>query len=292
MVTSIQMAMAYAAIANGGELLRPYLVRKIVRPDGTTSFTGEPQRVRRVVKTETATMITQALVRVVEVGTARSAQLEVLPVAGKTGTARKTGEHGYESGRYTSSFVGFFPAVEPRYVVFVRIDEPQGAFYGGAVAAPVFREAMESTVLTSTMSAAPSLMERVRYPDRVVWRVSDSFSALPDSGAPWEPIEPAEAVAETLAALPVDSATPRWTPLVGPTPGLGPAGGSRPAATWDPRTQVKVPDFAGLSLREAIRRAGALGIELSFSGVGTIAAQEPEPGEIVPRGATVRVTNP
>jgi cell division protein FtsI (penicillin-binding protein 3) len=291
MVTSIQMAMAYAAIANGGELLRPYLVRKIVRPDGTTSFTGEPQRVRRVVKTETANMITQALVRVVEVGTARSAQLEVLPVAGKTGTARKTGEHGYESGRYTSSFVGFFPAVEPRYVVFVRIDEPQGAFYGGAVAAPVFREAMESTVLTSTMSAAPSLMEGVRYPDRVVWRVSDSFSALPDSGAPWEPLEPA-AAAETLAALPVDSGAPRWTPLVGPTPGLGPPGGSRPAATWDPRTQVKVPDFAGLSLREAIRRAGSLGIELSFSGVGTIAAQEPEPGEIVPRGATVRLTNP
>lgn len=292
MVTSIQMAMAYAAIANGGELLRPYLVRKIVRPDGTTSFTGEPQRVRRVVKPETAMMITQALVRVVEVGTARSAQLEVLPVAGKTGTARKTGEHGYENGRYTSTFVGFFPAVEPRYVVFVRIDEPQGAFYGGAVAAPVFREAMESTVLTSTMSAAPSLMERVRYPDRVVWRVSDSFSAMPDSGAPWEPLEPATAAAETLAALPGDSGTPRWTPLVGPTPGIGPLGEGRPVAMWDPRTQVKVPDFAGLSLREAIRRAGALGIELSFSGVGTITGQEPEPGEILSRGATVRVTNP
>ena len=292
MVTSIQMAMAYAAIANGGELLRPYLVRKIVRPDGTTSFTGEPQRVRRVVKPETAMMITQALVRVVEVGTARSAQLEALPVAGKTGTARKTGEHGYENGRYTSTFVGFFPAVEPRYVVFVRIDEPQGAFYGGAVAAPVFREAMESTVLTSTMSAAPSLMERVRYPDRVVWRVSDSFSALPDSGAPWEPLEPATTAAETLAALPVDSGAPRWTPLVGPTPGLGALGDGRPVAMWDPRTQVKVPDFAGLSLREAIRRAGALGIELSFSGVGTITGQEPEPGEILSRGATVRVTNP
>ena len=290
MVTSIQMAMAYAAIANGGELLRPYLVRKIVRPDGTTSFTGEPQRVRRVVKPETAAMITQALVRVVEVGTARSAQLEVLPVAGKTGTARKTGEHGYEAGRYTSTFVGFFPAVEPRYVVFVRIDEPQGAFYGGAVAAPVFREAMESTVLTSTMSAAPSLMERVRYPDRVVWRVSDSFSALPDSAAPWEPLEPA--APETVAALPVDSGAPRWTPLVGPTPGLGPLEGGGTVAMWDPRTQVKVPDFAGLSLREAIRRAGALGIELSFSGVGTITGQEPEPGEILSRGATLRVTNP
>jgi len=290
MVTSIQMAMAYAAIANGGELLRPYLVRKIVRPDGTPGFVGEPQRVREVVRPETAAMITQALVRVVELGTARSAQLDVLPVAGKTGTALKTGEHGYERGRYTSSFVGFFPAVEPRYVVFVRIDEPQGAFYGGAVAAPVFRDAMEGTVLTSTMSATPSLMERVRSPDRVVWKVSDSFSALPDSSwsAGW-------------SDEPADSIAPRWTPVIEPPRELsdwdvGPAvvdiAGSRAPADWDPRTQVKVPDFVSLSLREAIRRASRLGIELSFSGVGRITSQDPEPGEIVARAATVRVKNP
>jgi len=292
MVTSIQMAMAYAAIANGGELLRPYLVRRIVHPDGTISFTGEPQRVRRVVTSETAAMITQALVRVVEVGTAQSAQLEVLPVAGKTGTARKIGEHGYETGRYTSSFVGYFPAVEPRYVVFVRIDEPQGAFYGGTVAAPVFREAMESTVLTSTMSAAPSLMQRVRYPERVVWRVSDSFSALPDSGATEDALAPGDSSGTSVSGRPTDPDVPRWTPLVGPGPGLGRSAGGQPVATWDPRTQVKVPDFAGLSLRAAIRRAGELGVELAFSGVGTITGQEPEPGEILARGATVRVTNP
>jgi cell division protein FtsI/penicillin-binding protein 2 len=289
MVTSIQMAMAYAAIANGGELLRPYLVRKIVGPDGTADFVGEPQRVRQVVRSETAAMITQALVRVVEVGTARSAQLGMLSVAGKTGTALKTGEHGYESGRYTSSFVGFFPAVEPRYVVFVRIDEPQGAFYGGAVAAPVFREAMEGTVLTATMSAVPSLMERVRSPDRVVWKVSDGFRALPDSGrsAGW-------------SEEPPDSTTPRWTPVIEPPRELSDwnlrpvvidvAEGRTPAA-WDPRTQVKVPDFVSLSLREAIQRASRLGIALSFSGVGRIVSQDPEPGEIVARGAIVRVKN-
>ena len=289
MVTSIQMAMAYAAIANGGELLRPYLVRKIVGPDGTADFVGEPQRVRQVVRSETAAMITQALVRVVEVGTARSAQLGMLSVAGKTGTALKTGEHGYESGRYTSSFVGFFPAVEPRYVVFVRIDEPQGAFYGGAVAAPVFREAMEGTVLTATMSAVPSLMERVRSPDRVVWKVSDGFRALPDSGrsAGW-------------SEEPPDSTTPRWTPVIEPPrelsdwnlrPAVIDVAEGRTPAAWDPRTQVKVPDFVSLSLREAIQRASRLGIALSFSGVGRIVSQDPEPGEIVPRGAIVRVKN-
>ena len=291
MVTSIQTAMAYSAIANGGELLRPYLVRKIVRPDGTTGFTGEPQRVRQVVRPETARMITQALVRVVEMGTARTAQLEVLPVAGKTGTARKTGARGYETGRYTSSFVGFFPAVEPRYVVFVLIDEPQGAFYGGTVAAPVFREAMESTLLTETMTTSPGLMERVRSPDRVVWTVSDSFGALPDSGAQpdWTDEAP-------------EFGAEGWTPVLEPPRELD-RGGAEPAfipmvdrrdlvPVLDPRTQVKVPEFTDLSLREAIQRASRLGLQLSFSGAGRIASQDPEPGEIVARGATVRVANP
>lgn len=291
MVTSIQMAMAYSAIANGGELLRPYLVRKIVRPDGTTGFTGEPQRVRQVVRPETAHMITQALVRVVEMGTARTAQLEVLPVAGKTGTSRKTGANGYETGRYTSSFVGFFPAVEPRYVVFVLIDEPQGAFYGGTVAAPVFREAMENTLLTETMTASPGLMERVRSPDRVVWTVSDSFRALPDSGPrpDWTDGAP-------------EAGAPGWTPVIEPPRELA-RGGIEPsfvsmderddlAPALDPRTQVKVPEFTDLSLREAIRRASRLGLQLSFSGAGRIESQVPEPGEIVARGATVRVVNP
>jgi cell division protein FtsI (penicillin-binding protein 3) len=290
MVTSIQMAMAYAAIANGGELLRPYLVRRIVGPEGTPDFVGEPQRVRKVMGAETAAMITQALVRVVELGTARTAQLEMLPVAGKTGTALKTGENGYERGRYTSSFVGFFPAVDPRYVVFVRIDEPQGAFYGGAVAAPVFREAMEGTVLTSTMSAAPSLMEGVRSPDRVVWKVSDSFTALPDSSG-----------SEEWAETPGDSGDSRWTPVIEPPrelsdwdlrPIVVDVEGRPAAAEWDPRTQVKVPDFGSLSLRESIQRASRLGIELSFSGVGRVVSQVPEPGEIVERGATIRVNNP
>ena len=185
----------------------------------------------------------------------------------------------------------YFPAIEPRYVVFVRIDEPQGAFYGGAVAAPVFREAMESTVLTSTMSAAPSLMERVRSPDRVVWKVSETFSALPALAAAVPDTATEDPIGATSSPSPTSSSDAdlaRWTPLVASTPfddvGTGP--------TWDPRTQVKVPDLSGLSLREAIRRAGDLGIEIAFSGVGAILEQEPEPGEVVPRGATVRVVNP
>lgn len=286
MVTSVQMAMGFASIANGGELLRPYLVRRVVSPDGATEFEGSPQRVRRVMSPETARLVTRALVRVVESGTARSAQIDVLPVAGKTGTARKTGVGGYVRGRYTSSFAGFFPAWDARYVVFVRIDEPVGAFYGGAVAAPVFRQAMESSLIAETMENVPGLVGRMRSPDRVIWTVSDSVVDLP----PW-PVEGEP-----------DSSGARWTPVLEPpaleAEGDGPhvidvlKDGGPPEPAFDPRTHVKVPDMGRLSLREAVARASRLGIRLSFSGTGPVQDQRPEPGEVVSRGSTVEVTNP
>lgn len=294
MVTSLQMAMAYGAIANGGELLRPYLVRRIEGPAGAVAFEGRPQRVRRVMRPETARQMTQALVRVVEVGTAQSAQIDVLPVAGKTGTSRKTGPGGYE-GRYTSSFAGFFPATDARYVAFVRIDEPIGAFYGGAVAAPIFREAMERGLLTDAMLQSPGLMGRLRSPDRVVWTVSDTFGALPPLAAP-DTARPADGVAEMPR-------TAQWDPVLETPSGLDPeaevpyvidvrADGGTASPGFDPRSQVKVPDFGGLALREAVHRAARLGLQLVFDGSGRVRGQAPEPGEIVPRGQRVRVHNP
>ncbi|MBW3660841.1 MAG: transpeptidase family protein [Gemmatimonadetes bacterium] len=299
MVTAMQMAMAYAAIANGGELLRPYLVRKVASPTGAIEYEGEPQRIRRVMRTETARLITQALVRVVEVGTARSAQIDVLPVAGKTGTARKTGESGrYVQGRYTSSFVGFFPAVDARYAMFVRIDEPVGAFYGGTVAAPVFRQAMESSLVTGTVVGAPNLVERMRTPERVVWTVSDTLVDLPvivddttaaalGEFAPDPGQSPLDAVVEPPLSL---LGGPRASYVVDVGDRAGEVEGA--SVAFDPRTHVKVPDFEGVAIREAVVRAARLGLRLRFEGTGRIVAQHPEPGEVVPRGGYVRVKNP
>ena len=268
MVNSLQMVMAYAAIANGGELMKPYLVRRIVGPEGEVEHAFEPQRVRRVMSPRAAGMVTQALIRVVELGTARSAQLDVLPVAGKTGTARKTGEHGYVRGRYTSSFAGFFPASEAKYVFFVRIDEPVGAFYGGAVAAPVFRESMEGILLTEAMDRSPGLIGRVQAPERVLWTVSDGFGELPPAPADSVAAEPAgRRVSTTIETRP-------------------------PQPVYDPRRQVKIPDLTGLSLREAVNLTSRLGLRLTFSGTGRVAGQEPEAGEVVSRGRFVRVHNP
>jgi cell division protein FtsI (penicillin-binding protein 3) len=141
-VTPLQMAVAFAAIANGGELMRPFLVRRIVTPSGQVALENGPTIVRRVVSQRTATVVTELLRRAVEEkgGTGTRARIEGYQVAGKTGTAQKVNPHGrgYSSKRI-GSFVGFVPADRPRLVILVMIDEPKGISYGGVVAAPVFR---------------------------------------------------------------------------------------------------------------------------------------------------------
>lgn len=305
MVTSLQLAMAYAAIANGGELLKPFLAKKLVAPDGTTTYQAERQRIRRVVDRSTADLVARALEGVVEVGTARSARLEMIPVAGKTGTTRKTGASGYDRGRYASSFAGFFPATEAQFVAYVRIDEPVGAYYGGTVAAPVFRETMERALLTETLEESPGLMERVRGVDRVVWTASDTFGALsrekeigselvsstrgstPGVEVPWPVSGPASAIA-------APGEEPRPTPSGGTVPYVVDVTEPGPPATggFDPRARVKVPDFSGVPIRGAVRMASELGLRLSFDGTGEVVAQDPESGEVVPRGTAIALENP
>lgn len=133
-VTPIQMAAAYAALANDGEWIEPHLVERFAggRPVA-------PER-RRVLSERTARQLRTMLVDVVEEGTGTVAQLPGYRVAGKTGTAEKPGPNGYDTGKYVSSFVGFVPARSPRLVILVTVDEPQGAFYGSAVAGPAWTE--------------------------------------------------------------------------------------------------------------------------------------------------------
>ncbi|MBI2876390.1 MAG: penicillin-binding protein 2 [Candidatus Tectomicrobia bacterium] len=135
--TAMQMTVAYAAIANGGYLVRPRLIRAV----GTQSRPG-PTGIRRVLSPETARLVTEALIQAVAQGTGVQAAVEGYAVAGKTGTAQKFDlqRSGYSPDRYLSSFVGFVPAHRPRIVILVAIDEPQGEVQGGAVAAPAFRE--------------------------------------------------------------------------------------------------------------------------------------------------------
>lgn len=144
-VTPLQLARAFAAIANGGTLMRPYVIKRVTDDDGVVRHLGAPTAERRVLSPETAAQVTEMLVRVTEAGTGKQARIDGFRVAGKTGTAQKVDPG---SGRYhprdrMSSFVGFAPADDPALVVLVVIDTPQKSTYGGVVAAPVFRAVTE-----------------------------------------------------------------------------------------------------------------------------------------------------
>ena len=144
-VTPIQLVTAMSAVANGGWLLKPYVVSEIESPEGKKVFERLPQIRRRPISHGTAQTLTDMLVKVVEDGTGRRASLPHYPVAGKTGTAQKIDPDTktYSSSNVVGSFVGFVPADNPRLTILVVIDDLQSDQSGGAVAAPVFRKVAE-----------------------------------------------------------------------------------------------------------------------------------------------------
>ena len=145
-VSRLQMLMAMCAIANHGWLMRPMLVERLQDRQGNIAAQYSPQRVRQVISETTAKQMVEALKTVVSPeGTAQKAALEHYTVAGKTGTAWKA-EHGVYVRKYFSSFIGFFPADNPELCISVTMDEPQTkqGFYGGDVAAPVFKKIAEA----------------------------------------------------------------------------------------------------------------------------------------------------
>jgi cell division protein FtsI (penicillin-binding protein 3) len=148
-VTGIQLVVALSAIANGGFLMKPYLVEKIINEKGEVSQSFQPEVVRRVISEETAKKVTALLKATTEKGgTGEEAVPTGYEVAGKTGTAQKVEPllGGYSEDRFNSGFMGFAPADEPKIVLLVVIDEPRGASYGGVVAAPVFKAIMEKVL--------------------------------------------------------------------------------------------------------------------------------------------------
>ncbi len=141
-VTPLQMARAFAAIANGGQLVQPYVGLRATGASGEALWEHQPKVIRRLMKPETAKAVTAMLEQVVEAGgTGTKAQIAGVRVAGKTGTSQKVepGTGRYSSHARVASFVGFLPADAPRYVIMVMVDEPQTSKYGGMVAAPIFR---------------------------------------------------------------------------------------------------------------------------------------------------------
>jgi membrane peptidoglycan carboxypeptidase len=150
-VTALQLAMAVGAIANGGTLMAPRLVKEVIGPEGQTVRQIEPQPIRRVVSPEAAAQMRQIMAGAVTEGTGKRARVEGVTVAGKTGTAQRValGGQGYAAGEYVVSFIGFLPVEDPQLLCLVVVDNPKRDKWGSSISAPAFKRIMERVLYLS-----------------------------------------------------------------------------------------------------------------------------------------------
>lgn len=145
-VTGLQLAAATAAAVNGGNYYTPYLVQEIYSDNGIIAESVKPKVKNRVISEKASAILSEMLEGVVRDGSGKKAYIEGYRVAGKTGTAQKYENGAIAAGKYVASFVGYFPANDPKYLALVIIDEPQGEYYGSTVAAPYAKQVFEGII--------------------------------------------------------------------------------------------------------------------------------------------------
>jgi cell division protein FtsI (penicillin-binding protein 3) len=260
-VTPLQMATAYSVIANGGTWVKPHVVREMRSPDGSIMFQAKPE-LRPALKAETVEKLRGMMEGVTLHGTARKAQVEGYTAAGKTGTAQKIDPktRTYSATKYIGSFVGFAPVNNPAVVIIVVIDEPRGAYHGGDVAAPVFREIAEQIL-----------------PD---------LSVTPDVEIKTAP----QLIAEDRKTSPQEIQDEEQRVATLPTIAKNFSGSSR-EVIFAPATKrgALMPDVRGQSVRDVMRMCSQLGLNLEAKGAGRAIRQYPSAGAELSSGQTVRV---
>lgn len=137
--TPLQMLCSYCAAANGGNLIKPFIVKKYTDNNGNTIYENKPKVIRKVISKETSDLIKELFVGIIENGTGKAVKIANLKIAGKTGTSQQLVEGAYSKAHYNASFVGFFPVDNPQIAMIVVLDNPKTNYYGGATAAPIFR---------------------------------------------------------------------------------------------------------------------------------------------------------
>jgi len=277
-VTPIQLATAVSAIANGGLLYRPHVVKQMKRGDQNlnTESVAVSLEPRRVIRPETAATLRRLMEGVVLNGTGKFARLDGWTAAGKTGSAQKIDP---ATGRYSptqliASFTGFAPISNPAVTILVSLDSPVGLHEGGQVAAPVFKRIAEQVLayldIPRDVPLNPRLIQAA-YQRRMAADVSamEDFTPTDFLGQPDEP----------------PAASNQTTPI-GPEPQL-----HAPEVTMaaDEGGDIAVPDFAGKTMREVTEMCLRLGLEPVLVGSNLATGQFPEPGAKVRPGAKVTV---
>jgi cell division protein FtsI (penicillin-binding protein 3)/stage V sporulation protein D (sporulation-specific penicillin-binding protein) len=152
-VTPLQLAMGISAVANGGQLLKPYMIAEVKNANGEIIHHGEKRVRRSVLSSQTSSWLREALYKTVETGTGKLARVKDIALAGKTGTAQMATSGNYIKGQYVSSFIGFWPYEKPEFLLLIVLGEPRGSkYYGGEIAAPVFKAIVEDMTQLSLLA--------------------------------------------------------------------------------------------------------------------------------------------
>lgn len=253
-VSALQLAMAASAIANGGELMEPILVKRVTTTTGEVIREAIPKVRRRAVPRAAARLVAEMLTAVTEgEGTGVAAAIDGFQVAGKTATAQKadpaTGL--YSVDKFIASFVGFVPARDPTVAIAVVLDEPMVEHAGGAVAAPVFRNVASMVLKYRGLAPAGT---RAEDPAELARRADPANAAM---AAFQRARGQAPAVQEVVATTQVAAG------------------------------KVRVPDMTGWPLRLVLQKAIELGVKPRIEGTGLLSRQLPLPGQVVEPGAEV-----
>jgi cell division protein FtsI (penicillin-binding protein 3) len=279
-VTPLQLAAAYVALANDGDLLEPALVKEVRDVEGKVLYRHERRVVRHVLSPAVARRVRGMLLGVVEGGgTAKRADIENFSLAGKTGTARRTVNGHYAKGEYIPTFVGLFPGDNPQFVILVKIDNPKGAYMGGLTAAPVTKAVLQAALASrdaslDRRSLAASRREKPLDSAAAAHRLIIATQIAQESTTTSQK----EAIHASLVAAEEDSAG--TTPFVATLPA--------PAAPKRTLSARPVPDVRGLSVRQAVHALHTAGFRVQLA-VGSPGMTAPSAGTLAPAGSLVHV---
>ncbi|MBU8870480.1 MAG: PASTA domain-containing protein [Gemmatimonadales bacterium] len=284
-VTPLQLGLAVCAVANGGTLMAPRMVRQVLDNEGRVLEELSPAPLRRVMAEPLAELLLEAMARVVNEGTGVGTKMDWITAAGKTGTAQKSRDGmGYTPGAYIASFAGILPQEDPRLVILTILDEPTGAYhYASQSAVPLFRDiVMDIKNSTDWLAASPGgrtgyLAEMdqedfVPVPDVQYLSVPNAAQRL---GAAGLVIVGAEKDGMVVQQIPAAGTRCRSGDVVTLTVS------NRLKGPEESPPAIVCPDFLGLSNRQVRSLAARLGVPVAIEGLGYVVRQNPAPGRMV-----------
>ncbi|MBN2541474.1 PASTA domain-containing protein [bacterium] len=278
-VTALQMVTAYSVVANGGYLVRPYIIDKVINPDGSIYLSNNTSTIRKVLSRATVDSLVSIFKEVVKRGTGKEVKIDGFEIAGKTGTAQKSSRSGYSEHEVVASFTGFAPADNPAIMGIIVVDTPRKYHYGGLVAGPIFREIIKEilsssnqTILTQHITTERSIAN------------AETTIIVPDLSRMFK--VQAEELVRSRQLNPIFVGEGDLVIAQNPEKGQHTNSGNDVYIQLTPiedtnQEVIQVPDVKGQSIRNAINKFAKSNVPFKVVGTGIVVEQKPPAGTLI-----------